>query len=204
MINSIDSYSNKNNKSLKIRNHTLNSCSTSNNKRSIGIQLTTMNNKNTKNIYQRKYLANIFGDSIEKQKRKKGETQDNELNLIYSETKEQFYLKYDKYRKNENLKGLGLANINCPPKIKFKELNIKIGEIKKKVINVKSIVDNTFPKVLAYMTWTKKEYENNLKKKGYDTPYKEKLNMMKKHQKYINLYLSSPIEIISRNNKNNF
>ena len=148
-------------------------------------------------------MANIFGDSIEKLKRKKGETQDNELNIIYSETKEQFYIKYDKYRKNENLKGLGLANINYPPKIKFKELNKKIGEIKKKVINVRTIVDSTFPKVLAYLTWSKKEYENSLKKKGFNIPYKERLNMMRKHQKYINLYLSSPIEIISRNSNKN-
>ena len=78
-------------------------------------------------------------------------------------------------------------------------MNKKISEIKKKVANVKSIVDSTFPKVLAYMTWTKKEYENSMKKKGFNSPYKQKLNMMEKHQKYINLYLSSPIEIISRN-----
>ena len=53
------------------------------------------------------------------------------------------------------------------------------------------------------MTWSKKEYENSLKKKGFNTPYKERLNMMRKHQKYINLYLSSPIEIISRNSNKN-
>ena len=201
--NSIDAYKSKNNKNLKITNSTLNTYYHSNKKRSIGIQLTSTNTKTEKNIFQKKYLANIFGDSIEKLKRKKGETQDNELNIIYSETKEQFYIKYDKYRKNENLKGLGLANINYPPKIKFKELNKKIGEIKKKVINVRTIVDSTFPKVLAYLTWSKKEYENSLKKKGFNTPYKERLNMMRKHQKYINLYLSSPIEIISRNSNKN-
>ena len=100
--------------------------------------------------------CNIFGDTIEKIKRKKLETQDNELNLIYSENKEQFDRKYDKYRKQENLKGLGLANINYPPKIKFKDLEKQIGIIKRKVINVKTIVDDTFPKVLAYLTWEKK------------------------------------------------
>ena len=204
--NSIDAYKSKNNTNLKMAYKTLNSFSNSNKKRSIGVQFNKMNNNNNnkidKNLFQKRYLANIFGDTIEKMKRKKGESQDNELNIIYSETKDQFYRKYDKYRKNENLKGLGLTNINYPPKLKFKELDKKITEIKKKVINVKSIVDNTFPKVLAYLTWTKKEYENSLKKKGFDTPYKERLNMLEKHQKYINLYLSSPIEIVSRNKKN--
>ena len=204
--NSIDAYKSKNNTNLKMAYKTLNSFSNSNKKRSIGVQFNKMNNNNNnkidKNLFQKRYLANIFGDTLEKLKRKKGETQDNELNIIYSETRDQFYRKYDKYRKNENLKGLGLTNINYPPKLKFKELDKKITEIKKKVINVKSIVDNTFPKVLAYLTWTKKEYENSLKKKGFDTPYKERLNMLEKHQKYINLYLSSPIEIVSRNKKN--
>ena len=204
--NSIDAYKSKNNTNLKMAYKTLNSFSNSNKKRSIGVQFSKMNNNNNnkidKNLFQKRYLANIFGDTLEKLKRKKGETQDNELNIIYSETRDQFYRKYDKYRKNENLKGLGLTNINYPPKLKFKELEKKITEIKKKVINVKSIVDNTFPKVLAYLTWTKKEYENSLKKKGFDTPYKERLNMLEKHQKYINLYLSSPIEIVSRNKKN--
>ena len=187
------------NKSIKpAHSTTINTNTLSNKKRNKGIQLNTIGNKND-NFFYPQYLGTIFGDTIEKMKRKKGETQANELNIIYSETKEQFYKKYDKYRKNENLKGLGLANINYPPKIKFKELNKKISEIKKKVANVKSIVDSTFPKVLAYMTWTKKEYENSMKKKGFNSPYKQKLNMMEKHQKYINLYLSSPIEIISRN-----
>lgn len=197
ITNSIDTNNSKVNKSLKIVYNTLNS----NKKRSIGIQLSSKTLKKETNFFQKKYLANIFGDSIEKLKRKKKETQDNELNIIYSETQEQFNIKYDKYRKNENLKGLGLANINYPPKIKFKALNKQIGEIKKKVINVKTIVDNTFPKVLAYLTWTKNEYENSMRKKGFNTPYKEKLNMIEKHQKYINLYLSSPIEIISKNKK---
>ena len=199
-FNTVDTSKDKNNKNIKLNNNSLNTEQISNKKRSVGIQL-SMGNKTDKNIFQRKYLGNIFHDSLEKQKRKKGETQDNELNIIYSETREQFNIKYDKYRKNENLKGLGLANINYPPKIKFKDLNKKISEIKKKVVNVKSIVDNTFPKVLAYMTLTKKEMEKSLRKKLYKTPYKEKLNMMEKHQKYINLYLSSPIEIISRNKK---
>ena len=43
---------------------------------------------------------------------------------------------------------------------------------------------------------------NQLWIKGYKTPYKQKLNMMEKYQKYIDLYLSSSIEIISRNKNN--
>ena len=63
-------------------------------------------------------------------------------------------------------------------------------------------MDSTFRKVLAYLTWTKNEYVNSMRKKGYKTPYKQKLNMMEKYQKYIDLYLSSSIEIISRNKNN--
>ena len=114
----------------------------------------------------------------------------------------QFYRQYDKYRKNENLRGLGLTNINFPPNIKFQNLNKKINLIKEKVVKVKSIVDTTFPKVLAYLTWTKNEYENDLKKKGYNRYYKQKLNKLEKYQKYINLYLSSSIKIRSRNKDN--
>ena len=201
ITDSIDSNKNKINKGLKITYSSLNTISNSVKRRNIDIKLGTPHKRNKDN-FEKKYLGNIFGDTIEKMKRKKLETQDNELNLIYSETKEQFNRKYDKYRKKENLKGLGLANINNPPKIKFKHLNKKIGEIKKKVINVKSIVDDTFPKILAYLTWAKKDYENSLKKKGFDTPYKERLNMLEKHQKYINLYLSNPIEILSERKKN--
>ena len=198
--NSIDSYKNKVKKSLKMAYSSLNTINFRK-KRNIDIKLITPNKKH-KDLFEKKYLGNIFGDTIEKIKRKKLETQDNELNLIYSENKEQFDRKYDKYRKQENLKGLGLANINYPPKIKFKDLEKQIGIIKRKVINVKSIVDDTFPKVLAYLTWAKKDYENSLKKKGFDTPYKERLNMLKKHQKYVNLYLSDPIEIISERKNN--
>ena len=198
LSNSIETYNNKNNKSLKLLNNSLNTISYSNKKRNIGIQIGSEKQKE-KNIFPRKYLANIFGDTIEKQKRKKAETQDNELNMIYSESMAQFYRQYDKYRKNENLRGLGLTNINFPPNIKFQNLNKKINLIKEKVVKVKSIVDTTFPKVLAYLTWTKNEYENGLKKKGYKSPYKQKLNKLEKYQKYINLYLSSSIKIRSRN-----
>ena len=201
LSNSIESYNNKNNKSLKLLNNSLNTISYSNKKRNIGIQIGSEKQKE-KNIFPRKYLANIFGDTIEKQKRKKAETQDNELNMIYSESMAQFYRQYDKYRKNENLRGLGLTNINFPPNIKFQNLNKKINLIKEKVVKVKSIVDTTFPKVLAYLTWTKNEYENGLKKKGYKSPYKQKLNKLEKYQKYINLYLSSSIKIRSRNKDN--
>ena len=198
LSNSIETYNNKNNKSLKLLNNSLNTISYSNKKRNIGIQIGSEKQKE-KNIFPRKYLANIFGDTIERQKRKKAETQDNELNMIYSESMAQFYRQYDKYRKNENLRGLGLTNINFPPNIKFQNLNKKINLIKEKVVKVKSIVDTTFPKVLAYLTWTKNEYENGLKKKGYKSPYKQKLNKLEKYQKYINLYLSSSIKIRSRN-----
>ena len=201
LSNSIETYNNKNNKSLKLLNNSLNTISYSNKKRNIGIQIGSEKPKE-KNIFPRKYLANIFGDTIEKQKRKKAETQDNELNMIYSESMAQFYRQYDKYRKNENLRGLGLTNINYPPNIKFQNLNKKINLIKEKVVKVKSIVDTTFPKVLAYLTWTKNEYENGLKKKGYKSPYKQKLNKLEKYQKYINLYLSSSIKIRSRNKDN--
>ena len=201
LSNSIETYNNKNNKSLKLLNNSLNTISYSNKKRNIGIQIGSEQTKE-KNIFPRKYLANIFGDTIEKQKRKKAETQDNELNMIYSESMAQFYRQYDKYRKNENLRGLGLTNINFPPNIKFQNLNKKINLIKEKVVKVKSIVDTTFPKVLAYLTWTKNEYENGLKKKGYKSPYKQKLNKLEKYQKYINLYLSSSIKIRSRNKDN--
>jgi len=201
LSNSIETYNNKNNKSLKLLNNSLNTISYPNKKRNIGIQIGSEKPKE-KNIFPRKYLANIFGDTIEKQKRKKAETQDNELNMIYSESMAQFYRQYDKYRKNENLRGLGLTNINFPPNIKFQNLNKKINLIKEKVVKVKSIVDTTFPKVLAYLTWTKNEYENGLKKKGYKSPYKQKLNKLEKYQKYINLYLSSSIKIRSRNKNN--
>ena len=201
LSNSIETYNNKNNKSLKLLNNSLNTISYSNKKRNIGIQIGSEKQKE-KNIFPRKYLANIFGDTIEKQKRKKAETQDNELNMLYSESMAQFYRQYDKYRKNENLRGLGLTNINFPPNIKFQNLNKKINLIKEKVVKVKSIVDTTFPKVLAYLTWTKNEYENGLKKKGYKSPYKQKLNKLEKYQKYINLYLSSSIKIRSRNKDN--
>ena len=201
LSNSIETYNNKNNKSLKLLNNSLNTISYSNKKRNFGIQIGSEKQKE-KNIFPRKYLANIFGDTIEKQKRKKAETQDNELNMIYSESMAQFYRQYDKYRKNENLRGLGLTNINFPPNIKFQNLNKKINLIKEKVVKVKSIVDTTFPKVLAYLTWTKNEYENGLKKKGYKSPYKQKLNKLEKYQKYINLYLSSSIKIRSRNKDN--
>ena len=114
----------------------------------------------------------------------------------------QFYRQYDKYRKNENLRGLGLTNINCPPNIKFQNLNKKINVIKDKVVKVKSIVDTTFPKVLAYLSWAKNDYVNSLRKKVYKSPYAQKINSIEKYQKYINSYLSSSIEIMSKNKNN--
>ena len=200
-IETCNNNKNKYNKNLKLSDNSLNTLSYSNKKRNIGIQIGANQPKET-NIFQRKYLANIFGDTIEKQKRKKAETQENELNMLYSESMAQFYRQYDKYRKNENLRGLGLTNINFPPNIKFKNLDKKINLIKEKIVKVKSIVDTAFPKVLAYLTWTKNEYENSLKKKGYKSPYKQKLNKLEKYQKYIYLYLSSSIKIRSRNKNN--
>ena len=202
LSNSIDTYNNKiNNKSRKLSNNSLYTISYSKKKRNIGIQSET-NQPKENGIFQRKYLGNIFGDSIEKLKRKKGETQDNELNMIYSESMAQFYRQYDKYRKNENLRGLGLTNINCPPNIKFQNLNKKINVIKDKVVKVKSIVDTTFPKVLAYLSWAKNDYVNSLRKKVYKSPYAQKINSIEKYQKYINSYLSSSIEIMSKNKHN--
>jgi hypothetical protein len=67
---------------------------------------------------------------------------------------------------------------------------------------VKSIVDKTFTRVLADISLIKKEYKNSQGKEGYNSPYIEKLDNIKKHQQYMNLYFSDPFKIISRNTIN--
>ena len=145
---------------------------------------------------------------IKKRKRKSGRSKTNKLNILYSETEDQFYVKYEKYRKSKFLKGLCLTNIDSSPKIKFNKLDKKIDLIKNKVDVLKSIADKTFPKVLANITSIKNEFDNNIRKRKYDKPYIEKLNEIIKEQNNMNSYLSKPIEIrshktISENNKLN-
>ena len=141
---------------------------------------------------------------IRKRRKKRGHSQQNKLNIIYSENEEQFYRKYDKYRKNKILNGLCLTHINCSPKTILKELDEKINIIKNKVGIVKSIVDKTFPKVLANISMTKKVFEKNQGKEGYNSPYIEKLNKIKKEQNNMDKYFSIPVEVLSRNRNNNF
>ena len=164
-----------------------------------------INNKLILKMYKtknKKYKSSNSIDNLIKRKTKRRkETQQNKLNIIYSENEEQFYRKYDKYRKNKFLNGLCLTHINSSPKVILNQLNEKINLIKNKVGVVKSIVDKTFPKVLADISLTKKEYKNSQGKEGYNSPYKEKLNTIKKHQKYMDLYFSRPFKIISRNSK---
>ena len=149
-----------------------------------------------------KYSSSIK-NLIYKKKRKSGLVQLNKLNLIYSENDEQFYRKYDKYRKNKFLRGLCLTHINSSPKVVLNELNQKINVIKNKVNIVKSIVDKTFPKVLADISSIKKKHKNSQGKEGYNSPYIEKLNKIKREQENINSFISHPIKILSRNKNSN-
>ena len=149
-----------------------------------------------------KYSNNSIENLIKRRKKRRIETQQNKLNIIYSENEEQFYRKYDKYRKNKFLNGLCLTHINSSPKVILNELNDKINLIKNKVGVVKSIVDKTFPRVLADISLIKKEYKNSQGKEGYNSPYIEKLDNIKKHQQYMNSYFSDPFKIISRNTIN--
>ena len=170
------------------------------------IQLETPNINNTK-IDKSNSIEKIKLE-IKKRKRKSGRSKKNKLNILYSETEDQFYVKYEKYRKRKFLKGLCLTNIDASPKIKFNKLDKKIDLIKSKVDVLKSIADKTFPKVLANITSIKNEFDNNIRKRKYDKPYIEKLNKIIKEQNYMNSYLSKPIEIrnqkkISENKKMN-
>jgi len=170
------------------------------------IQLESPNINNTK-IDKSSSIEKIKLE-IKKRKRKSGRSKKNKLNILYSETEDQFYVKYEKYRKRKFLKGLCLTNIDASPKIKFNKLDKKIDLIKNKVDVLKSIADKTFPKVLANITSIKNEFDNNIRKKKYDKPYIEKLNKIIKEQNNMKSYLSKPIEIrshktISENNKLN-
>lgn len=153
-------------------------------------------NLNSNKIDKSNSIENIKLE-IKKRKRKSGRSKKNKLNILYSETEDQFYVKYEKYRKRKFLKGLCLTNIDASPKIKFNKLDKKIDLIKNKVDVLKSIADKTFPKVLANITSVKNEFENNIRKRKYDKPYIEKLNKIIKEQNNMNSYLSQPIEIRS-------
>jgi hypothetical protein len=176
-------------------------------------------NKNGKNIFnefsQTSYKTNPKRSKkikknnsidiiIRKRRKRRNHNQQNKLNIIYSENEDQFYRKYDKYRKNKFLNGLCLTHVNCSPKVLLKELDEKINLIKNKVGIVKSIVDKTFPKVLANISMTKKEFQRNQGKEGYNSPYIEKLNKIKKEQNNLDLYFSIPVEVLSRNRNSNF
>lgn len=154
--------------------------------------------KNVKIKHRTLKYSNSIKNIIYKRKRKNGLIQLNKLNIIYSENDEQFYRKYDKYRKNKILRGLCLTHINSSPKVVLNELNQKINLIRNKVGVVKSIVDKTFPKVLADISSIKKDYIISQEKEGYNSPYIEKLNKMKKIEENMNLFISSPIEILSK------
>ena len=98
-----------------------------------------------------------------------------------------------------------LTHVNSSPKLILNDLNKKINKIKNKVGVVKSIVDKTFPRLLADISQVKKEFEKSQGKEGYKSPYIEKINKIKKEQENINLYLIKPFEIINRNkSKSNY
>ena len=136
---------------------------------------------------------------INKRKRLRKLAHINKLNILYSENEDQFYRKYDKHVKSKFLNGLCLTHINSSPKVILNDLEQKIKNIKNKVGVVKSIVDKTFPRVLADISTIKKEFEKSQGKQGFNSPYIERLNKIKKHQKKLNLLFSVPFKIISRN-----
>ena len=144
------------------------------------------------------YISSIE-NVINKRKRLRKLAQINKLNILYSENEEQFYRKYDKHVKNKFLNGLCLTHINSSPKVILNDLEQKIKNIKSKVGVVKSIVDKTFPRVLADISSIKKEFEKGQGKQGFNSPYIERLNKIKKQQKKLNLLFSDPFKIISRN-----
>ena len=187
-------------------NKTLNENSKSEikNNKTIASQLKNINTYKKKIKFKKFKFSKSIESSINKRKRRRGNNHQNKLNILYSDNEEQFYKKYDKHRKNKILYGLCLTHINSSPKVMLNELNQKISDIKNKVGVVKSIVDKTFPKVLADITLIKKEYDNSQGKEGYNSPYIQRLNKIKNHQKYMNSFFLDPIKIISRNRKSNF
>ena len=158
----------------------------------------TQKRKNPLKIKKCKY-SNSIENVMDKNKKLRDVTQHNKLNILYSENEEQFYRKYDKHVKTKFLNGLCLTHINSSPKVILNDLNLKIKNIKNKIGVVKSIVDKTFPKVLADISLIKKEYENSLGKQGFNSPYIERLNKIKNKEKKMEILFSGPFKIISRN-----
>ena len=52
--------------------------------------------------------------------------------------------------------------------------------------------------MIADISSIKKDYIISQEKEGYNSPYIEKLNKMKKIEENMNLFISSPIEILSK------
>ena len=156
--------------------------------------------KNNNRLKIKKFKnSNSINSIIYKRKKRRHINQQNNLNILYSENEEQFYKKYEKHIKSKFLNGLCLTHVNSSPKLILNDLNKKINKIKNKVGVVKSIVDKTFPILLADISQIKKEFEKSQGKEGYKSPYIEKINKIKKEQENINLYLIKPFEIINRN-----
>lgn len=187
-------------------NKTLNENSKSENKNNkhITSQIININDYKKKIKFKKFKNSKSLVNSINKRKKRRGLNHQNKLNILYSDNEEQFYRKYDKHRKRKILNGLGLTHINSSPKVILNELNQKINTIKNKVETVKSIVDKTFPKVLADITLTKNKYKNSKGKEAFNSPYIQRLNKIKKHQKFMNSFFLDPVKIISRNRKSNF
>ena len=184
-------------------NKTINEISKSETKKNKNI-VNELNNTSYKKKNSKLRIKKFKFNSIEnviKKRRKAREQAQNKLNILYSETEEHFYRMYDKHRKKKFLNGLCLTHLNCSPKEVLNELNEKISSIKTKVGVVKSIVDKTFPRILADIAETKKEVTNIQRKKGYNSPYIDRLNKIKKHQQNMDIYFTSPVEIINRNRK---
>ena len=162
--------------------------------------------KNNKQIKLKNFKnSNSINNIIYKRKIRRYINQHNNLNILYSENEEQFYKKYDKHVKNKFLNGLCLTHVNSSPKIIINDINAKINKIKNKVGVVKSIVDKTFPKLLADISQIKKEFEKSQGKEGYKSPYIEKISKMQKEQQNIDLYFSKPFEIINQHkSKSNY
>ena len=125
---------------------------------------------------------------------------ENKLNIIYCENDEQFDRIYERYKKKNKLKGLGLTHISCSPKVIEKKLNQKINIIKNKIGLVKSIVDYTYPKIFFSKIAAKSSGSKFINSK-YNSPYKEKLINLKKIQILEDQYYSIPLEIINKNKK---
>ena len=183
---------------LSISNNN-NSLSNNSNSRTLANINKTDKKKKTHFKLKKYNYSNSIENIISKRKRLRKLAQINKLNILYSENEDQFYRKYDKHVKSKFLNGLCLTHINSSPKVILNDLEQKIKNIKSKVGVVKSIVDKTFPRVLADISTIKKEFEKSQGRQGFNSPYIERLNKIKKQQKKLNLLFSDPFKIISRN-----